>query len=258
MLFNSFIFLDGIGVAKEQMLWNAGISSWDLFLENGTIPGVSATKKEAADTVLDEAATRFRKGDTGHFARLLETKDHWRCYDEFKNRAIYLDIETTGTSNRAPVTVVGMYDGKRMHTLVKGQNLTEDNLRAILGQAEMIITFNGASFDIPVIERAFPGAVPDVPHLDLKHLLRRLGRVGGLKMIEREMGIERDLRIQYLTGQDAVYLWRLWQKHGTWNALETLKEYNSEDCVNLKTLADIACAEMTKRLMGSAQVTTKH
>lgn len=258
MLFNSFIFLDGIGVAKEQMLWNAGISSWDLFLENGTIPGVSAAKKEAADAVLDEATARFRNGDTEHFARLLETKDHWRCYDEFKNRAIYLDIETTGTSNRAPVTVVGMYDGKRMHTLVRGQNLTEDNLRAILGQAGMIITFNGASFDIPVIERAFPGAVPDVPHLDLKHLLRRLGRVGGLKMIEREMGIERDLRIQYLTGQDAVYLWRLWQKRGTWNALETLKEYNSEDCVNLKALADIACAEMTKRLMGSTQVATKH
>jgi uncharacterized protein YprB with RNaseH-like and TPR domain len=258
MLFNSFIFLDGIGVAKEQMLWNAGISSWDMFLENGTIPGISAAKKEAADAVLDEATTRLRKGDNGHFARLLETKDHWRCYDEFKNRAIYLDIETTGTSSRAPVTVVGMYDGKRMHTLVRGQNLTEDNLRAILGQAGMIITFNGASFDIPVIERAFPGAVPDVPHLDLKHLLRRLGRVGGLKMIEREMGIERDLRIQYLTGQDAVYLWRLWQKRGTWNALETLKEYNSEDCVNLKTIADIACAEMTKRLMGSAQVATKH
>jgi len=258
MLCNSFIFLDGIGVAKEQMLWNTGISSWALFLENGTIPGVSAAKKEAADAVLDEATDRFRKGDTGHFARLLQMKDHWRCYDDFRNRAIYLDIETTGISSRAPVTVVGMYDGKRMHTLVRGQNLTGDNLRAILGQAGMIITFNGASFDIPVIERAFPGAVPDVPHLDLKHLLRRLGRVGGLKMIEREMGVERDLRIQYLTGQDAVYLWRLWQKRGTWNALETLKEYNSEDCVNLKTLADMACGEMTKRLMGSAQVATKH
>ncbi len=258
MLSNSFIFLDGIGVAKEQMLWNSGISSWELFLREKTIAGISKSRKEAADVVLHDAIQRLRKWDTGHFATLLPTKDHWRCYEEFKGRAIYLDIETTGTSNRAPVTVVGMYDGKRMHTLVRGQNLTEDNLTAILGQAGMIVTFNGASFDIPVIERAYPGVVPSVPHLDLKHLLRRLGRVGGLKMIEREMGIDRDLRIQYLTGQDAVYLWRLWQKRGTWNALETLKEYNSEDCINLKTLADTACEEMTKRLMGSGRVAAKH
>ncbi|MDH3365295.1 MAG: ribonuclease H-like domain-containing protein [Thermoplasmata archaeon] len=258
MLFSSFIFLDGIGVAREQRLWSVGISSWNLFLESQRIPGMSDIRKGKADAVLGEARARLKMGDAEHFAALLDTKDHWRCYDEFKNKAIYLDIETTGTSSRAPITVVGMYDGKRMHSLVRGQNLTDENLRAILEQAGMIVTFNGASFDLPVIEHAFPGAVPKVPHLDLKHLLRRLGRAGGLKMIEREMGIERDLRIQYLTGQDAVYLWRLWQKRGAWNALETLKEYNTEDCVNLKTIAGTACAEMTARLMGPTQVAAIH
>ena len=71
------------------------------------------------------------------------------------------------------------------------------------------------------------------------------------------MGVERDLRIQYLTGQDAVYLWRLWQRKGSWNALETLKEYNAEDCRNLETIADIACGRMKRKLMGGASTSAK-
>ena len=258
MLSNSFIFLDRVGVARERALWSAGVDTWDDFLNMERIRGISRDGKSRADTVLREADDRLRAGDARHFAKLLDSRDHWRCYEEFRDRAIYLDIETTGTSKRAGITVVGMYDGRRMHTLVDGQDLFEDNLRAILSHAGIIVTFNGASFDLPVIEASYPGSVPAVPHLDLKHLLRRLGRVGGLKAIEREMGVRRDLRIQYLTGQDAVYLWRLWRKRGAWNALEALKEYNSEDCVNLRAIADSACGEMRDRLMGASRAAAKH
>ena len=258
MLVNSFIFLEGVGVARERVLWSTGVDSWDRFLGVDSVPGMSSARKTAADRALEEASQRLHDRDASHFATLLSAKDHWRCYEEFRRRAIYLDIETTGTSTRAPITVIGLYDGRRMHSLVSGQNLTEDNLMAILERAEAVVTFNGASFDLPAIERAFPGSIPPVPHIDLKHLLRRLGRTGGLKAIERDMGVERDLRIQYLTGQDAVYLWRLWRKRGTWNALEALKEYNAEDCINLKTLADEACGEMRRMLMGRDSVTSKH
>ena len=251
MLSNSFIFLDGVGAARERALWHTGVDTWDGFLNRDRIRGISPERKSCADAVLREASDRLREGDAGHFASLLETKDHWRCYEEFRDRAIYLDIETTGTSRRAAITLVGVYDGKRMHSLVDGLNLNQDSLRALLSHAGIIVTFNGASFDLPVIEASFPGSIPAVPHLDLKHLLRRLGCVGGLKAIEREMGVKRDLRIQYLTGQDAVYLWRLWRKRGAWNALEALKDYNSEDCVNLRAIADSACGEMKAGLMGN-------
>ncbi|UCE81115.1 MAG: ribonuclease H-like domain-containing protein [Methanobacteriota archaeon] len=257
MLVNSFVFLEGVGVARERALWQAGIVTWDRFMEEDRITGMSADKKAKADGILDDARQRLRKGDCQYFSAMIKTKDHWRCFEEFRNRVIYLDIETTGISKSAPITMIGMYDGRRMHTLVRGQNLTNDNLRAILEHAGMIVSFNGASFDLPVIESAFPGAVPPVPHLDLKHLLRRLGRVGGLKAIEREMGVDRDLRIQYLTGQDAAYLWRLWRRRGAWNALETLKEYNSQDCINLETIAEAACMEMKSRVMGPALSDTK-
>lgn len=104
----------------------------------------------------------------------------------------------------------------------------------------VIVTFNGSSFDLPMIESQFPGTVPRILHVDLKHSLRRIGLTGGLKKIERELDIQRDRRVEYMTGEDAVYLWRLWEKHNNRNALDLLLEYNSEDCVNLKTLSDFA------------------
>jgi uncharacterized protein YprB with RNaseH-like and TPR domain len=257
MLENTFIFLDRVGTARELSLWRDGILSWKEFTDRGRVKGMSEEAKASADEALSTASERLRRGDARYFASLLRSKDQWRCYDEFKDGAMYLDIETTGTSRRAHITVVGVYDGKRMHTLVRGHNLEGESLSALLEPARMLVTFNGAGFDIPILESQFPGAVPDVPHLDLKHLLRRLGHTGGLKAIERDMGVERDLRIQYLTGHDAVYLWRLWQKKGSWNALETLREYNAEDCRNLETIAGIACDDMRRRLMGGASPSAK-
>jgi len=73
--------------------------------------------------------------------------------------------------------------------------------------------------------------------VDLRYPLRRIGFTGGLKSIEREMGVERDRRVEYMTGEDAVYLWRLWERQGRRNALDLLIEYNAEDCKNLKPLA---------------------
>jgi uncharacterized protein YprB with RNaseH-like and TPR domain len=257
MLGNSFIFLDKVGTARELSLWREGILSWEDFIGRESIRGMSGAAKDRADEVLSNAMSRLARRDSRFFGSLLQSKDHWRCYDEFKDGALYLDIETTGTSKRAPITVVGAYDGRRMHALVGGHNLVYESLCALLEPAKMLVTFNGASFDIPMLESHFPGSVPDVPHLDLKHLLRRLGHTGGLKAIEPDMGVERDLRIQYLTGQDAAYLWRLWQRKGSWNALETLKEYNAEDCRNLETIAEIACTEMREKLMAGARPSAK-
>ncbi len=152
----------------------------------------------------------------------------------------FLDIETTGMSYRSPITVIGIYDGARMHTLVRGQNLSRANLEGILSGTSVIVTFNGASFDIPMIESQFPGVIPPIPHVDLRHPLRRLGYSGGLKAIERELDVVRDRRVEYMTGEDAVYLWRLWERQGKRNALDLLVEYNSEDCRNLKTLSEFA------------------
>jgi len=64
---------------------------------------------------------------------------------------------------------------------------------------------------------------------------KRIGLSGGLKPIEKEIGIERDR--PDLSGRDAVRLWREYER-GDDDALDTLVSYNREDTKNLRTLAD--------------------
>jgi hypothetical protein len=252
MLQNSFVLLDGIGPRRELSLWRSGISDWDSFLSTGRIRGIGGEQKGFLDARLHIASERLRKKDSGFFATAMPRKEHWRLLREFGGSVAFLDIETTGISLNSPVTVVGIYDGSRMHHLVRGQNLNRENLCAMLSSVQSIVTFNGAGFDLPIIENQFPGSVPRVPHVDLRYPMKRLGYVGGLKRIERELGIERDRRVEYMTGEDAVYLWRLWERGGKVNALELLLEYNAEDCRNLKRIASYAYRELRRRVFEGA------
>ncbi len=252
MLTSSFILLDGIGRQRERTFWRMGIARWDDFLGATKIRGISPERKDALDAQLEIARDRLLRQDSSYFAEHVPPRDAWRCLEDFRSGTMYLDIETTGVSPRSPITMVGMFDGKRMHTLVRSLSLTRGNLAAMLGTAKLIVTFNGSSFDIPMIESQFPGTVPSIPHVDLRHPLRRLGLTGGLKRIERELEIERDRRVEYMTGQDAVYLWRLWEREGKSNALELLEEYNAWDCRNLAALADHAYKRMRKQVFESS------
>jgi len=250
MLENPFVLLDGIGPQRERSLWTRGVESWRDFLSAGRLAGISEDRKVRMDCELMLANDRLRSRDSSYFASRIPRREQWRCLGDFRDSVAYLDIETTGISALSPITVVGVYDGSRMHSLVRGQNLTRTNIQGMLSGASMIVTFNGSSFDLPMIEAQFPGSVPKVPHVDLKHSLRRLGQTGGLKKIERELDIERDRRVEYMTGEDAVYLWRLWERQGKKNALDLLIDYNAEDCRNLKTLAEYSYRHLKASVFG--------
>ncbi len=252
MIRNTFTLLPGIGPTRESSLWRSGIMSWDEFLQEGRIKGISKERKDRMDSELLLAHEMLGERSPSFFADRIRRREHWRCLKELGASVAYVDIETTGVSRYSPITVVGISDGKRTHSLVKGKNLNQLNLKSILSSATMIVTFNGSSFDLPMIEHNFPGAIPHVPHLDLRNALRRLGYVGGLKNIERELGLSRDRRVEYMTGEDAVYLWRLWERGGNENALDLLIEYNSCDCQNMKPLADLAYRDLRKQVFESA------
>jgi len=252
MIRNTFTLLPGIGPSREAALWRSGIESWDEFLREPRIRGISKDRKERMDSELIVAHEMLEERSSEFFATRIKRRDHWRCFKELGSSVAYLDIETTGLSRYAPVTVVGISDGRRTHTLVKGRNLTSDNLRTILSSATMLVTFNGSSFDLPILEHSFPWSIPHIPHMDLRITLRRLGYVGGLKKIERELGLERDRRVEYMTGQDAVYLWKLWERDGNSNALDLLIEYNAFDCLNMRPLAELAYRDLRRTVFGSA------
>ena len=112
----------------------------------------------------------------------------------------------------------------------------------------MIVTFFGSGFDIPMIKRAFPRCPIDQIHLDLCPALKRLGYRGGLKKIERQIGIQREDEADGLNGMDAIRLWREFQ-HGNSASLDRLIAYNREDVVNLEVLAQIAYDGLKDQLL---------
>lgn len=247
MLTSTFVLLKGIGPATERRLWQDGISDWSLFLRRPVIPYISSVKKSWYDDTLATAQSRLAVGGANFFRTCLKSRDHWRLFEAFRHRALYLDIETTGHSAREGlVTVVGLYRNGRMESLVRGDNLTEERLQEALEQTDLLVTFFGSVFDIPYLQTAFPRLDFKKPHFDLCFAARRLGMQGGLKFIERELEIRREDAIEGLDGWDAVRLWHRW-RGGDDAALDLLLRYNAADARNLEPLAELLFQRMVTR-----------
>lgn len=247
MLRHSFVHVPGVGPVTERRLWQAGVHSWPHALAlSHPAGGFSASRWRFVTDVLQESLRNLNAGEYRYFAGLLHARDHWRAFPEFRHRVAYLDIETDGMSAYSHLTVVGLYDGRRTHTYVAGDNL--DRLPEDLSQYALLVTYNGASFDLPFLRRRF-GDIFDHLHVDLRFCLGRLGYHGGLKQIERSLGVARDEAVQYLDGEDAV---RLWQEYcrGSQEALDLLVAYNRADVENLEALMEFSYHRLWQQLQG--------
>jgi len=154
----------------------------------------------------------------------------------------YLDIETTGLSPYLDdITVVGIYvvngrDNKL--TQLVSEQVTETNLVEALNGVDTIYTYNGSRFDLPFIYIWLGiDLVRYFRHHDLMYDCWQNNLFGGLKAVEQQLGIERQLK--GVNGYEAIRLWWRYQNDYDRNALETLLEYNKEDVLNLKTLREI-------------------
>jgi uncharacterized protein len=239
MLERTFIHIPGIGLKTEQNLWRRGIHGWRDFL-NHPKPVFSSKRDRLIGENLE--ASLANRDNIGFFGGRLPPGEMWRLFDTFKHRAVYLDIETSGYDQWTnDITVIGLYDGKRVQTFVNGKNL--EAFEAAIARYDLVITFNGACFDLPFIRRSFPGVSLPGGHIDLRFVLKKLGFEGGLKKIERDMGITRGDEIEGVDGFEAVRLWQRYQ-WGDEKALSTLIKYNSADIVNLEPLMETAYEKM--------------
>ncbi len=246
MLPSTFIFLQGIGESTERLLWESGITNWETFLEQDTIPRISASRKALYDSTLKEARHQWHQHNSRYFGTLLKARDHWRLYPHYRGNAAFLDIETNGVpAPHGEITVVGIYGRGQMTTLIQGETLSEPRLQEELASYDLLVTFFGSGFDLPFLKTAYPGILLDHPHLDLCFAARRLGFKGGLKSIEQQLGCSRTTSIEGLTGWDAVRLWGEWQE-GNISSRNVLLEYNEADCKNLETVADMICDQMIR------------
>lgn len=240
MIRHTFSLLKGIGEKLERNIWRSGIIDWDDFCNCSEIEGISPGRKKIYDDQLTQASLELSFGNAEYFARIMNRREHWRLYDVFKKDAVCLDIETNGLQpgQGGYVTVVGLYDGYEWRYLVRGENLTAENINRYLAGYKYLITFYGSAFDIPFLLRSFHGVRFDIPHFDLCLAARRLGIKGGLKKLEAMFGITRSDAVKGLDGYDAVKLWE-YVKRGSLEARELLLAYNREDTINLLNLADI-------------------
>ena len=254
MLPRSFLFLAGIGPVREARLWRRGVESWAQYRGLPRVKGIRPKLKAQHDEVLAIAEERLGR-DPAFFARLLPPAEHWRAFDPYAEGAAYVDIETTGDRDNR-VTVVGVRHRGRSRAFVRGIDYAPEAVSEFLGDATCLVTFNGAAFDLPVLER--DGVrLPPVPHVDLRFVFNRIGLVGGLKKIEEDLGFPRDPRVAGLSGYDAVKLWRRWETRRDEEALRTLVEYNLADFENLEPLAHYACETLKVQTLRAVREQTR-
>lgn len=235
MIRNSFIFLDKISHKTEQNIWKQGIREWNDFIEAEKIKGISKKRKKKFDLHLLEARQKLLQDDAEYLANLFPSNEHWRLYKQFKDETIFLDIEGN-------VSVIGLFDGYETKTMVRGFNFDKRLLEKEISKYKMVVTFNGSSFDLPAIKRYFNFDFK-IPHVDLRFVCQKIGLTGGLEHIERKLKIKRP-KETFKDEIDIAFLWRRWRMTGNRKYIELLVQYNEEDIVNLKPIAEHAIKKL--------------
>ncbi len=167
--------------------------------------------------------------------------------------ALFLDTETTGLQHGAGTLpfLIGLAwfenDSLRVRQLFLGHPGGEAPLLAELATriagASMLVTFNGKSFDWPLLRTRFVlnrMAIPALPpHLDLVHGARRVFKrrphVGRLKEVEANiLGFHRHGDIDGAL-IPAVYF--DWLRRGTRGLLDQVFAHNAQDVVSMAAIA---------------------
>lgn len=169
---------------------------------------------------------------------------------------VCVDLETTGLSGGAGtvgfIVGVGWFDQGAFETCQYFLSRLPDERRLLasvaraLRHAHTIITFNGKSFDVPVLDTRYAfhrlrSPVVGVRHVDLLHPGRHLwaGDESRLVRLERTvLGLRRvgDVPGAEIPGRYVAYL-----RSGDARPLAAVFEHNRLDLVSLGVLAGLAC-----------------
>ncbi len=248
MLTSSFSMSKGLSEDQERALWARGILSWELAKahpdETAAVLGANRSQKLAES--IREGERARAAGEGAWFKAAFPTeRDAWRLWQGFcePEQIALVDIETTGlTPGFDQITVIGLADSTGARVFVAGRPQAGDEplerFMEVIKRYRLIVTFNGANFDLPFMEKHFrdSGFHFEMPHLDLLLLARSLGLSGGLKDQEKQLGIVRADDIKDMRGNQAIQLWGAW-KGGDVEAYRKLTAYCKADCVNLAAFA---------------------
>lgn len=246
MLSHTFSHMPSVSALSEENFWKQGISSWHDFLHKEQVLGVGKKRKIFFDDFLRKSREALLAKDHLFFAQHLHKGLQWRAYDFFKEEALYFDLE----ADKYGVTLLSFCTSSDFKVLVRGVNLYRDQIVRALTGVKMLVSFNGSSYDLFLLKKHF-GIEWKGLHIDLRHVCSKLGYVGGLKAIEKKVGIAREFDFK---GGDPAKLYRLWHATRDEYYLKLLLEYNKEDAYHLYYLAEKAVPKLWKRVVGRSQI----
>ena len=238
--------LPHVGPVREEALRAEGCACWaDVLNAARPLGGLDVFAWDEMRAAAEQCVRALQSGEVGYFAARLPPLEQWRLLAQWFDHASYFDIETSGLEADSIVTLVCCFHEGRPLRFLANENL--DDFLDLLERVKLLVSFNGASFDVPRVLDRFH--IPELPcaHVDLRWLCHHAGWKGGLKKIERGLGLRRPPDLEGLGGAEAVWLWQAWSERRDERARRTLERYCSADTVMLKLLAGKLCA-----LQGSA------
>ena len=172
-------------------------------------------------------------------------------------RILYLDTETTGLAGSGTVAFqvgLGWQEGSafRVKQLVmrdypEEKFLLEDVVRTA-EQFDVICSFNGKTFDLPLLRNRFimnriRTDCLDKPHIDLLHIARRvwklrLQRCNLTNLEEALLGVP---RVDDLPGAQVPERFFSYLKNGDFSLLDDVLAHNEQDIVSLQNLLCHMC-----------------
>jgi hypothetical protein len=223
----------GIGPVRHQLLQLRGIRSWqDAVNFPDRIP---AGIRAAAVTESQRCLSALERHDIAYFLNHFIVKDKWRVLDHYLEQAAFFDIETTGLEYDAQITVICCWHRGQMHTFVEHENL--DDFLDLLDDVTLLVSFNGATFDVPRLLAAFHIPELPCPHLDLRWPCYHRGHRGSLKVISQQQRIQRPPDLHDADGALAIVLWNSWMMSGDAAARNRLVRYCASDVLLLAMVA---------------------
>jgi hypothetical protein len=194
-------------------------------------------------------------GDAGRLAHPAARGTH---------RVLFLDLETTGLAGGAGTYafLVGLawFDGAALRvrqfflSAYSAERAVLEALAELVADAAAVVTFNGKSFDVPLIESRFainrlPTPFGGVPHVDLLHPARRLWRRVdeqgdapeessriGCRLSDLELAICGHLREGDVPGFEIPARYFHFVRSGDARPLVGVFEHNRQDLVSLAML----------------------
>lgn len=233
--------LPHVGPQREKALRLEGCACWaDVLDAAHPLAGLDLFAWDEVRAAAERGLRAVQEDDAGFFVARLPPLEQWRVLAQWFARASYFDIETSGLEAGSIVTLVCCFHEGQPLRFLADENL--DDFLDLLESVKLLVSFNGASFDVPRVLDRFH--IPELPcaHVDLRWLCHHAGWKGGLKKIEKALGLRRPADLDGLGGAEAVWLWHAWSEKRDERARRTLERYCSADTVMLKLLAGKLCA----------------